>query len=193
MQYGDKLESDGRCLPELLGMSMEDLSSQFRMKRGHIARFMGRTSACLDPLPTPSALSTTKIISGRSSDSLQKSFLSVNTKKVQTMTKGPVKRTTSDMSLEQSVADLKIKDEYIFKGIVAAQPADSRLCGCIQPPPVVDKVAPYPAIEGIAIQKLTPEYKYGMEGLVRTKAPPMKASDLWRDRPAVLLCIRRPG
>ncbi|KAF5443474.1 hypothetical protein F2P56_036028 [Juglans regia] len=195
MQYGDKLESDGRCLPELLGMSMEDLSSHFHMRRGHIARFMGRTSACIDPLPTPSALSTTKIISSTPSrnDSLQKSFQSINLKKVQTMTKGPVKRTTSDMSLEQSVADLKIKDGYIFKGIVAAQPAESRLCGCIQPPPVVDQVAPYPAIEGISIQKLTPEYKYGMEGLVRTKAPPMKASDLWRDRPAVLLCIRRPG
>lgn len=188
MQYGDKLESDGRCLPELLSMSMEDLSSHFRMKRGHIARFMGRTGACLDPLPAPSALSTTKTISSTPSrnHSHQKSSLSVNSKK------GPVKR-TSDMSLEQSVADLKKKDEYIFKGIVAAQPAESRLCGCIQPPPIVDKVAPYPAIEGISIQKLAPEYKYGMEGLVRTKAPPMKASDLWRDRPAVLLCIRRPG
>ncbi|XP_044494476.1 peroxiredoxin-like 2A [Mangifera indica] len=32
-----------------------------------------------------------------------------------------------------------------------------------------------------------------MERLVKTKTPPMKALELWREKPAVLLCIRRPG
>ncbi|XP_038999473.1 peroxiredoxin-like 2A [Hibiscus syriacus] len=32
-----------------------------------------------------------------------------------------------------------------------------------------------------------------MEPLVKSKTPPMKASELWRCKPAVLLCIRRPG
>ncbi|XP_061345868.1 uncharacterized protein LOC133291599 [Gastrolobium bilobum] len=32
-----------------------------------------------------------------------------------------------------------------------------------------------------------------MEPLVKTKAPPLKASALWRDKPAVFLCLRRPG
>lgn len=92
-------------------------------------------------------------------------------------------RQKNDKSLEQSLADLKIRDG----------PADSRACGCEKPPSVVDKVPPYSALENISVQKLTPEYKIGMEGLLKAKAPPMKASELWRDRPAVLLCIRRPG
>ena len=190
MQYGDKLESDGRSLPELLGLSIEDLSSQVGMKRGHIARFMDRTAACADQLPKPYDLPPTK---ATRMDSLQKSYVSVNSSKVQSTRKSLVRRATSDKSLEQSVADFKIKDGYIFKGIVAAQPADPRLCGFVQPPPIVDTVAPYSIIENISIQKLSPEYKIGMERLVKNKTPPMKASDLWRDKPAVLLCIRRPG
>ncbi|XP_059448480.1 uncharacterized protein LOC132179732 [Corylus avellana] len=191
MQYGDKLEADGRSLPELLGLSIEDLSCQVGMKRGHIARFMDRTAACADQLPKPYDLPPTK---ANRMDSFQKSYVSVNSSKVQGMRKSLVRGgTTSDKSLEQSVADFKIKDGYIFKGIVAAQPADPRLCGCVQPPPIVDTVAPYSIIENISIQKLTPEYKIGMERLVKTKTPPMRASDLWRDKPAVLLCLRRPG
>ncbi|KAM4110547.1 hypothetical protein ACB094_03G203300 [Castanea mollissima] len=116
IQYGDEIESDGRCLSELLNLGHEELSSQFGMKRGHIARFMDRTSS-----------------------------------------------------------------------------SEPRVCGCVKPPPIVDTVAPYSAIESISIQKLTPEYKLGTELLVKTKTPPMKASELWRDKPAVLLCIRRPG
>lgn len=60
MQYADRLESSGKCLPELLSLSVEDLTSQFRMKRGHIARFIDRNSSCVDPLtkrfdtPSPS-------------------------------------------------------------------------------------------------------------------------------------------
>ncbi|CAB4285913.1 unnamed protein product [Prunus armeniaca] len=41
----------GKCLSELLNLSPGDLSSQFGMKRGHVARFMDRTSACADHLP----------------------------------------------------------------------------------------------------------------------------------------------
>lgn len=91
------------------------------------------------------------------------------------------------------MADIKLRDGHIFKGIVASEPAEPRSCGCVQPPPVVDSVARYSAIENISVQKLTPEYKTGMQRLVKAKTPPMKASDLWKDKPAVLLCIRRPG
>ncbi|CAK9186242.1 unnamed protein product [Ilex paraguariensis] len=99
----------------------------------------------------------------------------------------------TDASLEQSLASFKIKDGHVFKGIVAALPAEPRACGCVQPPPVVESVAPYSIIENISVQKLTPEYKIGMERLVKTKTPPMKALEIWRDKPAVVLCIRRPG
>ncbi|KAF5194033.1 hypothetical protein FRX31_016380 [Thalictrum thalictroides] len=79
---------------------------------------------------------------------------------------------------ELFISDMKIKDGHIYKGIVAVEPAEPRLCGCIQPPPIVDDVSPYSVIENISVQKLTLEYKIGMERLVKTKTPPMKASGL---------------
>lgn len=55
-------------------------------------------------------------------------------------------------------------------------PAEPRACGCVQPPLVRDQVAPYVAIENISVRKITPEYKIGMEPLVKMKTPPMKAT-----------------
>ncbi|GMN42086.1 hypothetical protein TIFTF001_011298 [Ficus carica] len=192
MQYGDKLELSGKCLPELLGLSTSDLSSQFGMKRGHIARFMDRSGPCVDSSPHTNALPPSRLVSRPSgNNSNYKSFVQVNSQNLRSITR-PTARNSSK-SLEQSLADFKIGEGYTFKGIVAAGPADSRVCGCVKPPPVVEQVATYSTIENISLQKLTPEYKIGMERLVKSKAPPMKASELWRDKPAVLLCIRRPG
>ncbi|XVE91694.1 hypothetical protein REPUB_Repub01dG0032700 [Reevesia pubescens] len=185
MQYGDRLEASKKCLPELLNLSTEDLSSQFGMKRGHIARFTDRTNPCIDPPPKSYGLNGRKITGTPSrNNSIYRNFASVNAAR---------STTNNDRSLEESLADFKIKDGYVFKGIVAAAPAEPRACGCVQPPPIVDSVAPNSAIENISVQKLTPAYKIGMERLVKSKTPPMKASELWRDKPAVLLCIRRPG
>ncbi|KAF3432253.1 hypothetical protein FNV43_RR26992 [Rhamnella rubrinervis] len=193
LQYGDKLESSGKSLPELLNLSAENLSTQFGMKRGHIARFIDRTSACTEPLPKSHTPTKTTGAPSRH-NRIYKIFESVNSKKMQNSISSMWKSSTkNDKSLEQSLPDLKIKDGYTFKGIVAAEPGGSRAYDCVNPPPVVDKLAPYSALENISVQKLTPEYKIGMEGLLKAKAPPMKASELWRDRPAVLLCIRRPG
>lgn len=185
MQYGDKLETSKKSLPELLSLSQTDLYSMFGMKRGHIARFVDRTTACTDPLPASYTIHArkraTSIITSRSNSIYNKSQPSFNSRK------------SDEQSVEQSMADIKLSDGHIFKGIVAFKPAEPRACGCVQPPPVVDSVAPYSAIENISVQKLTPEYKTGMQRLVKAKTPPMKASDLWKDKPAVLLCIRRPG
>ncbi|KAK9107106.1 hypothetical protein Syun_023117 [Stephania yunnanensis] len=183
-QYGNKLEFSEKSLLELLALSTAALASQFGMRRGHIARFTDRTPACGGPIVMPP--SHTLRSTARSLTELQ----SLSSKKM--IPRSPNRtNNVSDGSLEQSI---KVKEgQYVFKGIVAAQPAESRVCGCVQPPPIVDSVAPYSAIESISVQKLTPEYKVGMERLVKTKTPPMKASELWRDKPAVLLCIRRPG
>ncbi|XVF43311.1 hypothetical protein PTKIN_Ptkin02bG0030200 [Pterospermum kingtungense] len=195
MQYGDRLEASKKCLPALLNLSTEALSSQFGMKRGHIARFTDRTNPCIDPLPKSYGLTARKITSIPSrNNSIYKNFASVNSNKMQSTAKSFGRsRTNNDRTLEESLASFKIKDGYVFKGIVAAGPAQPRACGCVQPPPVVDSVAPYSAIDNISVQKLTPAYKIGMERLVQSKTPPMKASELWRDKPAVLVCIRRPG
>ncbi|XP_076909839.1 uncharacterized protein LOC143567259 [Bidens hawaiensis] len=184
MQYADKLEASKNCLAELLNLATSDLATKFSMKRGHIARFMDRGSQCEpDPIPHSFSLPPRKLTVPPSR--------TITRPKLQTMsTQSTI---AYDATIEQSIADFKIKDGYIFKGIVAALPDEPRACGCIQPPPIVDNVAPYSSIENISVQKLTPEYKIGMERLVKSKAPPMRASDLWRERPTLLLCIRRPG
>ncbi|GAV59075.1 AhpC-TSA_2 domain-containing protein, partial [Cephalotus follicularis] len=193
MQYGDKLEASSKCLPELFKLSIEDLSTQFGMKRGHIARFMNRLGAFQDPLPKSSATPVRKIASTPSkNNSIFKSYAWDNSNKMQNISSARSK-SIPDKSVEPSLADSKIQNGYVFKGIVASEPAEPRAWGCVQPPPVVDEVAPFSAIENISFQKLTPEYKIGMERLVNTKMPSMKASELWRDKPAVLVCIRRPG
>ncbi|KAJ6772118.1 AHPC/TSA ANTIOXIDANT ENZYME [Salix koriyanagi] len=133
LQYGEKLEASGKCLPELLSLSTEDLSSHFGMKRDHMARFMDRTSACEDPWLKSYAPLTARKMNGAVSrnNSNFKSYASVSSKKMQTSS-----GMNSDKSLEQSLADFKLKDGYIFKGIAAAGPAEPRACGCVQPPPV---------------------------------------------------------
>ncbi|XP_057743433.1 uncharacterized protein LOC130961515 isoform X1 [Arachis stenosperma] len=178
MQYADKIEACGRSLPELLNLSTIDLSAQFDMKRDHIARFIDRTRFS-DPHRLQ-ALSARRTSMSYKEDRIPMRLLSNGSNSMM-------------RSNEYSLAEPKIKEGYVFKGIVASEPADPRACGCVQPPPVVDQVAPYSAIENISVQKLTPEYKIGMEPLVKTKTPPMKASELWRHKPAVFLCLRRPG
>ncbi|XP_020966942.1 uncharacterized protein LOC107629176 isoform X4 [Arachis ipaensis] len=178
MQYADKIEACGRSLPELLNLSTIDLSAQFDMKRGHIARFINRTRFS-DPHGLQ-ALSARRTSMSYKEDRIPKRLLSNGSNSMM-------------RSNEYSLAEPKIKEGYVFKGIVASEPADPRACGCVKPPPAVDQVAPYSAIENISVQKLTPEYKIGMEPLVKTKTPPMKASELWRHKPAVFLCLRRPG
>lgn len=196
MQYGAELENSGKSLPELLNFSSGDLASQFGMKRGHIARFMNKTNPCKDPLPKPYDAQYQAKQSNMPSrnSSIPKNFASSSLQKMESANKLIVRNILGkDKSIEQSLSNFKIRDGYTFKGIVATKPADSRGCGCIKPPPIVDKLAPYSSIENISVQKLAPEYKIGMDHLVKSKAPPMKASELWRDKPAVLICIRRPG
>lgn len=199
MQYADKLEASGKCLPELLNLSTGDLYSQFGMKRGHLARFMDRTNECtMDPSPTSLALPArhkTTTPSRNTSSIYKPELMSINSRKLNSMVRATHTNNSVayDVTIEQSLASFKMKDGQVFKGIVAAMPEEPRGCGCVQSPPVVDDVAPYSVIDSITVQRLTPEYKIGMERLVTTKTPPMKASDLWRNKPAVLLCIRRPG
>ncbi|CAN0923490.1 Peroxiredoxin-like 2A [Linum grandiflorum] len=193
MFYADRVEASGKSLQELLALSNAEMASRFAMKRGHVARFLDRTTACTEPLSKPDPVRKPHHQTPSRSDSLLKSFGSVTSRKMATAARYSASYTYNDRSIEQSLADFKIKDGYVFKGVIASRPAEPRACGCIAAPPVVDQVAPISAIENITVQKLTPEYKIGMERLVKSKGPPMKASELWRDKPAVFLCIRRPG
>lgn len=179
MEHAEKLEASNKSLTELLGLSTIVLSSQFSMKRGHVARFIDRTRTSRILMPPNYTL-----------PARQRNYSRSVTPRTMQMFRSISK---DEISLDQSVFESKIREGYVFKGMVAAGPAEPRLCGCIQPPEVVDDVAPYSSIENISIQKLTPEYKAGVENLVKKKAPPMKASMLWTEKPAVLFCVRRPG
>lgn len=192
MQYADNMENSGKSLQEILKLSTADLAAEFEMKRGHIARFINKTrrndSFKLPPIPARRRTSMMyRDDSIRNSHGSNSSGSSVRS---HVRSNAGSDRTSS---LEQSMVDLRIKDGHVFKGIVASEPAEPRACGCVKPPPVIDQVAAYSAVENISVQKLTPEYKIGMEPLVKIKAPPLKASELWLDKPAVFLCLRRPG
>ncbi|XP_020700188.1 uncharacterized protein LOC110112333 [Dendrobium catenatum] len=165
MQYADKMEASKLSLQNLLSMSNATLSSQFNMKKAHISRFIskGKNISCAYE-------SCNGSINGSKKGNLQ----------------------TLDLNAK-STLDLKLNEGHIFKGTVSAKPAGSKLCGCIRTPPIVEDVASYSSIANVAVQKQTSEYKVGVESKVASKLPTMKASDLWREKAAILLCIRRPG
>ncbi|WJX57943.1 hypothetical protein P8452_43450 [Trifolium repens] len=194
MQYANKMEESGKILQELLKLNTNDLISMFEMKRGHIARFINKTrcddSFKLQKLP----LRRRSSITMHGDDSILKSNVS-NYTSSNSSTRSNIRSNNNAGNYdEQSILiDLKIRDGYVFKGIVASESAEPRACGCVKPPQVSDQVASYCSIENISVQKLTPEYKIGMEPLVKIKTPPFKASELWRDKPAVFFCLRRPG
>lgn len=187
MQYADKLEDSKNCLPDLLNMSYTDLSAKFGMKRGHIARFKDRKRSCA---ADPGQLRRAATTASRNNSLYRREHSSINSNitKIRTSSLGR-RRSASDVSIERSMSELKIKDGHIFKGVVASVPAEPRACGCFQSPLVVEDVAPLSVIEKISVRKLTSPYNF----LVKTKPPLIKASELWRDKPAVILCIRRLG
>ncbi|KAJ7545023.1 hypothetical protein O6H91_09G103500 [Diphasiastrum complanatum] len=82
------------------------------------------------------------------------------------------------------------------KGIVAAAPATPRLYGFLKPFKIVDNVTPLSVLEKIVIQKLTPEYREGLNPWASSDIkvpPPTTAGELWATRPTLIFCIRRPG
>lgn len=61
MEYADTLEASGKTLAELLHTNSTDLSTEYHMKRGHVARFLDRGSACGIQLPKDLTLPARKI------------------------------------------------------------------------------------------------------------------------------------
>ncbi|PIA57603.1 hypothetical protein AQUCO_00600372v1 [Aquilegia coerulea] len=198
MKYGDKLEASGKSLQELLSTNQLDLSSQFGVRRGHIARFTDRTSSFVVSIPPSYTLPARQrtIARSMSKSATGNELLSVKTRRLMTIARSIGRSNTkiiSDGSIEQSTGDLSIKNEHVYKRNVAQEAIDSQECSTVKSLPSVDNIFPYSAIENISVQKLAPEYKIGLGNLIKTKMPTLKASELWRDKPAVLLCVRRPG
>eukprot|EP00249_Psilotum_nudum_P011136 c22984_g2_i1 orf=196-1494(+) len=210
MQYAQRLEDSGKSLPELLTTSPSVLTSEYGMKRGHVARFIDRTTACgivMPPTLTLPARKRTSAASGidasidisttqsyANATSIASPYHPVSDKG----SSSPLFNALASQSSENSDYNNRGRTEGTqqFKGIVGAAPPQPRLCGLISPPPVSELVAPLSALENISVQKLTPEYKAGIDpwayGELKTP-PPMKAADLWSVKPTLVFCIRRPG
>jgi hypothetical protein len=131
----------------------------FEMKRGHIARFINKTrcddSFKLQKLP----LRRRSSITMHGDDSILKSNGSNYYTSSNSITRSNIRSNNNAGNYdEQSILiDLKIRDGYVFKGIVASEPSEPRACGCLKPPQVIDQVASYCSIENISVQKLTPD------------------------------------
>jgi hypothetical protein len=55
MEYAGALEGSGKNLQELLTTSPTELTTEYKMRRGHVARFLDRGSAC-KPIQMPKDL-----------------------------------------------------------------------------------------------------------------------------------------
>ncbi|KAI5059091.1 hypothetical protein GOP47_0025410 [Adiantum capillus-veneris] len=198
MEYADKLEASGKGLPELLNLSPATLSTQYGMRRGHVARFIDRAMACgivMPPSLTP--VPTSRRRSSRSSFTLSKGYYDGDSLKSSPARSfsgaGSAKsfNSVSDVGREKSMVSVGS-----FKGIVAAAPPEPRFCGFIGPSPVAQDVAPLSVLDKISLQKITPEYRPGADPWSQGELklpPPMKASDIWALKPSIIFCIRRPG
>lgn len=212
MEYADQLEASGIGLPNLLNISPSVLSSGYGMKRGHVARFFDRSSNCgviMPPNLTLPARRTTRRPMARSVD--MGSDYSSSTPSVKTAASPPASSVTSAYSSEEGFELYGTKSDanfrtlqkerqapppQFFKGVVAAALPEPRLCGFVSPSPIIEDVSPLSVLETIYVQKLTPEYRPGLDlwGERELKMPPpMKASDIWASKATVIFCIRRPG
>lgn len=233
MEYADSLEASGKGLPELLNTSPSVLSLHYGMKRGHVARFIDRTSACGIVMP-PSlklparkrTMSTARSVDGGSeygsyapsmgaaispppstvgsvSPYRNESPLPNGGRSVTNMPSSVSRMDTFDSRSDNGDPNFNTSQPKerrsaapIFKGIVAAVPPEPRLCGFVGPPSIAEDVAPLSVLDKISVQKITPEYRPGVDiwgqGELRLP-PPMKASDIWISKPTIVFCIRRPG
>lgn len=203
MQYADQLEESGKRLPELLSTTPGDLVSQYGMRRGHVARFVDRSSACGVILPSDLTLPARKRPGDADSDvSSFVSRISDPSDAHAGSLPGHRRRPSHESSnFRHFDSDGNKTDDggdkaVPIKGIVANGDTPPRLCGLVQPKRVTNDVTPLSILEKIYVQKLVPEHKAGISPWVDGELklpPPMKASELWARNTVLLLCVRRPG
>ncbi|KAJ7545027.1 hypothetical protein O6H91_09G103700 [Diphasiastrum complanatum] len=231
MEYADNLETLGKPLSKLLEISPSLLTSQYGMKRGHVARFVDRASACgIAAPPMLSSHQRKRTLASRYSIDAGREFSSGHVPRTPKRYENPSppdslagmtphRAVSPDQSSSESSRSSafshstgeafktysttgtgenegKANKLSTQKGIVAAAPAMPRLCGILKPFEIVDNVTPLSVLEKIPIQKLTPEYRKGVDpwALGGMKVPPpSRAGELWAKRPTLILCVRRPG
>ncbi|CAM6017903.1 unnamed protein product [Sphagnum balticum] len=187
MQYADKLEASGRNLSELLNTQPSVLTSEYGMKRGHIARFVDRDSAYGIQMPSTLSLPARK-------RTLAQQGMHMAYNKNDGKSSSMIKSGFQEPVVLRKIAGAATAS----KGIYSAPPNNSaHCCGLLSPHLGSEEVTPLSVLEKIMIQKLTPEHKKGNNPFKASQPiklpPPSKASELWANQPALILCLRRPG
>ncbi|CAM6064829.1 unnamed protein product [Sphagnum tenellum] len=191
MQYADKLEASGRNLSELLNTQPSVLTSEYGMKRGHVARFVDRASACGIEMPSTLSLPARKrTLTHQGMRMTYNKNDNNNGGKSSSM----IKSGFQDPVVLRKIAGAPIDS----KGIYSARPNNSaHCCGLLSPHLGSEEVTPLSVLEKIKIQILTPEHKKGNNPFKASQPiklpPPSKASELWANQPTLILCLRRPG
>ncbi|CAM6017906.1 unnamed protein product [Sphagnum balticum] len=191
MQYADKLEASGRNLSELLNTQPSVLTSEYGMKRGHLARFVDRDSACGIEMPSTLSLPARK-------RTLAHQGMRMAYNKNDKNNDGKSSRMIKSGFQEPVVLRKIASATTAKKGIYSAAPNKSvHFCGMLSPHFGSEEVTPLSVLEKIMIQKLTPEHKKGNNPFKASQPmklpPPSKASELWANQPTLILCLRRPG
>lgn len=208
MEYADTLEASGKNLQELLKSSPSELSSEYKMKRGHVARFLDRGSAC--GIQVPNDL----VIPARKATAAHHGGASLSPPR--SMSVSPPRQRRSESS-NASYADSRAsppeeqpehKPPVIVRpmtsqappashAIFSAPKVEPRLCGLVKLGVMKEEVTPLSALENIMIQKLAPQHSKGVNPFKGKEpiqlAAPFKASQLWAEKPTLILCLRRPG
>ncbi|XP_024375270.1 uncharacterized protein [Physcomitrium patens] len=212
MEYADTLEASGKNLQELLIAKPSELTKEYKMKRGHVARFLDKKSNSTIQLPTDLVLPARKITAARHGGapiSLPRTLTMSPPRQRRSEHSNTSTDSTDGGSTSPAVSDLQeyeapvimapmsAQPPVITKGIFSAPEAETRLCGLVKLGGMKQEVTPLSTLEKILVQKLAPQHRKGVNPF-RGKGPiqlssPFKASELWADKPTLILCLRRPG
>jgi len=194
MDYADTLEASGKTLSELLSTPPAELTRDYKMKRGHVARFLDRGSACAIQLPKDLVLPARKVTAAHHGGAP----LSPPKKRPTSpprMTTPPdsgIKMVTSTQETTSS------KPPVVHQAAIFSAPSVTpRLCGLLQPGGLKEEVSSLGSLENIMIRKIAPQHSKGVNPFAG-KGPihmpePTRASELWAEKPTLILCLRRPG
>lgn len=206
MEYADTLEASGKTLSELLSTNPAELTREYKMKRGHVARFLDRGSACAIQLPRDLVLPARKVTAahhGGSPMSPPRSRpMSLPKERNQDPTPEFGHPSVRMVESQESKTPVVLQPTSTqpppsSKGIFSAPSATPRLCGLVKPGGLKEEVSSLGTLENIMVQKIAPQHSKGVnpfnnKGPIQLP-PPSKASELWADKPTLILCLRRPG
>lgn len=232
MRYADTLEASGKTLSELLSTSPTQLTIDYKMRRGHVARFLEMGGACAVKLPNNLTLPARKFTAVHRGNAgirvdNDNGFDNVDEPLLPVAAGDQKPRFTNDVKSKFEVSPQPsmqknelnsfssnhevLKSPVVLKGPFSGQAPSSnsrgifsapevppRLCGILRDKGVKEEMTPLSVLEKIMVQKVTPVYTKGAnpfknKGSLNPLPAPVKASELWAEKPTIILCLRRPG